>query len=595
MSSEAPSTCKELSVDFIIKENDPEMAVVEDDIREGLARIGIKVNTISLKSEEYIEAEKHGNYNILFTRTWGAPYDPHSYLSSWAVPSHVEYSAIGGLEPPMTRELLLSKIEDVLTMSDPVVLKEQWHDILSDIHQQAIFIPLWGTRVPYVINRRLGGFTPSPQVYSYPLESVSVFSGTRNVTLAPGSGGGLFQSVGPINPHQYFPNQLFAQSWVYEGLVGYGQDGEIVPVLAKSWNIENLESGGQRYTFELREGVRFHDGQEFNCSVAKLNFDHVLSDTVRERHSWYGTTKQLKSWTCNSNDEFVLETNNYFYPLLQELTYIRPLVFASAAAFQEGLDSHPDLHNSCNPGDFGPKFDHLEETITCAGLSAPIGTGPFKFVSRESSADGSIDTKVVFARHDDYWGVVPGIEFLELKHYESTEAVETDLLTGKLDMALGVGPLTNKQVQDLKFYHSDVLDVRHSDVLQHALLVMNTNRPPTDSIETRRAIIHSIDKATFIDEEFAGLEQPVSQLLPYTAPFCNVDLSPKWAFDMEKAQLLNCPKESSSDLSSGAIAGIVVSAFVAVALGAFVLRLIHREKSGKPIFSPASNTGSAYA
>ena len=127
---------------------------------------------------------------------------------------------------------------------------------------------------------------------------------------------------------------------------------------------------------------------------------------------------------------------------------------------------------------------------------------------------------------------------MHLKYYKDQEAVNNDLLSGDLDMALGIGPLTAKQIQNLKFYHSDVVDVQHSDVLQHALMIMNTNATHTDDITTRRAIIHGIDKSRFIEKDFLGLEQPVSQLLPYSAPFCNVDLNPKRSYDVEKAELL---------------------------------------------------------
>lgn len=581
MSSLPATTCNKMEVNFIIRENDPEMAAVEDDIVQDLAKIGITVNTRVLNDSAYIDAELNGDYHMLFTRTWGAPYDPHSYLNSWAVPAHVEYSAIGGMEPPLTRDGLLNKITNVQLLSDPVEIGDRWEEILQAVHEQAMFLPLWGTRIPYVLNRRFGGFTPSFQTYSYPLDSVRIFSGSPNVTVAPGSGGSLFTSVGPVNPHQYYPNQLFAQSWVYEGLVGYGQDGEINPVLATAWVIEDLPSGGQRYTFTLRTGVKFHDGSDWNCDVAKLNFDHVLSDIVKQRHQWYGTTQQLTSWTCSVTGEFVLETRDKYYPLLQELTYIRPLTFAAATAFSEGLDSHPDLHNSCNPGDFGSKWDFLEDSVTCAGLK-PIGTGPFKLV-KQTTSPGGIDTEAIFARHDGYWGAKPEIEFLHIKHYESTDDVMTDLLSGDLDMALGIGPLTAAQVQELKFYHSDVVDVRHSDVMQHALLVMNTNVEHTRDVRTRQAIIHAVDKSRFIKEEFAGLEQPVSQLLPYNAPFCNVDLNPKWAYDFEKAKLLNCPAQSPG-LAVWAIVVIVVGALLLLASVALLVFMYRREKQGNPIF-----------
>ena len=389
------------------------------------------------------------------------------------------------------------------------------------------------------------------------------------------------------------------QAWVYEGLLSYGQDGEISPALATSWKTVNSDSGGQIVTFDLREGVKFHDGSDFNCTVAKLNFDHILHETVVKRHSWYGTPQRLKSWTCNEQEQFVLETDQPFYPLLQELTYIRPLVFASASAFANGIDSDPNKENSCNAGDFGSKWDHLEDTVTCAGLSAPIGTGPFKYSSTTTNEDGTIDKEVIFEGHTDYWGGAPGIEELHIRHYESNEAVQDALLDGTLDMALGIGPLTPLQVQELKFYHSDKVDVRHSDVLQNAIMVMNTNKAPTDDIDLRKAVIHAIDKSTFIATEFAGLERPVDQVLPESAPFCNVDLSPKWTYDPEKAKFLNCPTVtttntittmssdlSASELSTGAIAGIAIAAVVLVGLILFVVNLVRREQDGKPMFAP---------
>jgi ABC-type transport system substrate-binding protein len=584
-------SCKGITVDFIIKDNDPEIAAVEDDIVQDLAKIGITVNTRVLNASAYIEAELSGDYNMMFTRTWGAPYDPHSYLTSWGVPAHAEFSAIQSLEPPLTRDGLLAMIDEVQIQSDPFLIADLWEAIHQAVHAQAMFLPLWGTRVPFVLNRRFGGFTPSAQTYSYPLDTVKVLSGSANVTIAPGSDGSLITSVGPLNPHGYYPNQLFAQSWIYEGLVGYGQDGEITPVLATSWTAEDLPSGGRRHTFVLREGVKFHDGSDWTCDVAKLNFDHILSDAVKARHHWYGTPRQLTSWSCSEAGHFVLETRDGYYPLLQELSYIRPLTFAAATAFAEGLDSDPDLHNSCNPGDFGSSWAHLEGNVTCAGLK-PLGTGPFKLATQATNSEG-VDTEAIFARHDDYWGAIPEIEFLHLKYYETTDAVMSDLLSGDLDMALGIGPLTAKQVQTLKFYHSDTVDVRHSDVMQHALVILNTNAGPTKDIQTRQAIIHAVDKSRFIEEEFAGLEQPVTQLLPYSAPYCNVDLNPKWAYDFEKAELLNCPADKPGVLPAWAIIAVaIVSALFVVAV-TFACLMYYRERQGKPIFVTLEAEGPA--
>ena len=279
-----------------------------------------------------------------------------------------------------------------------------------------------------------------------------------------------------------------------------------------------------------------------------------------------------------------METKGRFYPLLQELSYIRPLTFASAGAFNKGIDSDPTLHNSCKSGDFGKKWADLENDVTCLGLTGPYGTGPFKLLSKETDDNLGADVSTVFGRHEKYWNGAPEIEFLHLKYYANTDDVKADLIDNKLDMALGIGPLTAKQVQDLKFSHSSVVDVRHSDVLQHALMVMNTGAEHTNDINIRQAIIHAIDKRVFIEEEFAGLEKPVSQLLPYSAPYCDVDLSPAWGYDFEKAELLNCPTKNG--LGAGGITGISIGAVVVVGLLGLLVRMYTREKQGKPMFAP---------
>ena len=95
-------------------------------------------------------------------------------------------------------------------------------------------------------------------------------------------------------------------------------------------------AGGQIYTFTLRQGVEFHDGQAWNCAAAKLNFDHVLA----QNHPWYGMPAAIKSWSCTNSNTFVLTTNSKYYPLLQELTFIRPLRMQSPAVFFNGASSN---------------------------------------------------------------------------------------------------------------------------------------------------------------------------------------------------------------------------------------------------------------
>jgi peptide/nickel transport system substrate-binding protein len=55
--------------------------------------------------------------------------------------------------------------------------------------------------------------------------------------------------------------------FIYEGLVAFYGNGEILPSLATRW-MKATTAEGQRYIFTLREGVKFHDGGNFNCTAA---------------------------------------------------------------------------------------------------------------------------------------------------------------------------------------------------------------------------------------------------------------------------------------------------------------------------------------
>jgi len=70
---------------------------------------------------------------------------------------------------------------------------------------------------------------------------------------------------------------------------------------------------------------------------------------------------------------------------------------------------------------------------------------------------------------------------------------------------------------------------------------MNAAKAPTDDIKIRKLVMHSIDKAAIIQKEMYGQASVADSLFPRDAPYCDIDLTPRWDYDFEKANLLNCP------------------------------------------------------
>jgi ABC-type transport system substrate-binding protein len=483
----ARAACKAVTLDFLLLDGNSVHAAIEDDIRADLAVIGIDVVSRAVDRETFNADMVAGNYDMVFSETWGAPYDPHSFVASWTTPDEAHYSALPTAGIDTTQ--FAADVADILSESDAEARQAKWTTLLSSIHDEVIHLPLFGRRIPSVTTRsRLAGYAPGYQQFDYPIHKATVVSGSKTVTVAPGAQAGLFTSVGRLDPHSYRPNEFFANNWVYEGLVAYGADGAIVPSLATEWT-ETNSADGDTYRFTLRTGVTFHDGAAFNCAAVKLNFDHVWAGdlTSPDWHGWYSLPGALSEWSCDG-EVFVLSTNAPYYPLLQELSYIRPLRMLSPNAFVGGAASDPYTQNSCPTGwgTVAATADHAE--VTCAGTTAIAGTGPFMFESRTANADNADhDDLVVFAANTAYWGGAPDIEELRVVRYDSAADVEAALLDGSLDAVLGANVLEPATVRNLQY--DTRFEVLHGEETQTDAIILNI----ADK-EVRKAVVHAVNK-----------------------------------------------------------------------------------------------------
>ncbi len=284
-----------------------------------------------------------------------------------------------------------------------------------------------------------------------------------------------------------------------------------------------------------------------------MNLDHVLAGALVEPewHGWYGVPKYLTSWTCNGDLELVMTTSVKFYPFLQELTYIRPIRFMSPNAFAEGPTSDRYTANSCEKG-WGTLESADGTKVVCKGISDVAGTGPFKFVSRESDilqqaeyTLQSVDEEVVFQQNTAYWGKVPEIETLKIVRYPDAASIEAALLDGSLDVMWGDGVLPANRITEISNMDNPDLNVFIGEDVQNVVLLLNSQTPPLNDFRVRKAIIHAIDKKRMIDKELGGFLTPVDNLFPRSMPYCDVDLTPHWDYDLEKSMLLSCNLETS--------------------------------------------------
>jgi len=566
-------SCRKLDLDFILLEGDPLMAQIEDDIVADLAQVGITVNTVFVSDkDDFNTAMTTGDFNLCFTESWGPPYDPHTFATSWSVANEAHYAAMEQMEPPMTRDAMGDLVTEVLSVEDPTERQEKWTHILQEMHNQAIHNPMWSRRVPAIWNRRLSGYTSGYQQYDYPIHLFIADSGSADITIAPAAQTGLFAATGDMDPHSYRPNEFFISNWLYEGLVHFGESGEIVPALATSWEVADTVDGGEEYRFTLRTGVKFHDGSDWNCAAAKLNFDHVLQPPLNtaDNHGWYHLPLHTTEWSCDG-EVFVVKVDAPYYPFLQELSFVRPLRMLSPESFIDGPDSDPALNNSC-PARWGTSTSG-SDSVTCAGIRSVHGTGPWMYNSTTYRSDNSI-AEVLFTRNPYWWGERGNVEAVRVVQYDTTDDVKAALLSGELDVAVGDKVLLPEQVLEIMSNHFTTHKTVHGPKLYNQMVVINAAKAPTDDINVRKIIMHAVDKAAIVAGELYGQAAVADSIFPSDAPYCDVDLTPRWDYDLEKAMLLNCPDVADAapteekDVSYVIVLAICICIFLVVVIGA---------------------------
>jgi nickel transport system substrate-binding protein len=311
-------------------------------------------------------------------------------------------------------------------------------------------------------------------------------------------------NCGPLNPHLYSPNQMYAQDMLYEPLVKYAEGGKIIPWLAEKWDVS---PDGRTYAFTLRQGVAFSDGAPFDARAVKKNFDAVLANI--KRHKWLELVNQIEDTEARDARVFVMKLKSAYYPALQELALIRPLRFLSPNAFPEGGD-------------------------TSAGIKKAVGTGPWLL---KESRLGEYD---VFERNDSYWGPKPAIKTITVRVITDPNSRLTAYETGDIDLIYGSGGHTSGQI-GMDAFNLLAANKKNTPAISGPLgaraLCLNSGRGPTAELAVRQAISHIVDKDAMVKGIFLGVEKKADTLFAPDIPYCDLGLKP-FAHDPAKAARL---------------------------------------------------------
>lgn len=302
-----------------------------------------------------------------------------------------------------------------------------------------------------------------------------------------------FRDIRDLNPHLY-AGEMYAQEMLYETLVTITADG-YAPCLAESWNISE---DGKTYTFKIRKGVTFSDGEVCDANAIKANFDAIIEN--KERHTWLEMMNLLVGVSAPDAETFVIELSQPYYPMLTELGVTRPFAMISPKAMRNGS--------------------------TKDGVEAYIGTGAY--ILKESVTD----EYAVFEVNENYWGEKPKVKKITVKVIPDNQTRILALEKGEIDLIFGKNMIDADAVN--KYKESDKFSVALSDPTSTRQIVINTTNDILKDKAVRQAIQHATNRQAISDGIFYGLEAPADTLFSKTVPYCNIVLTP-YEFSQEKA------------------------------------------------------------
>ncbi|GLC90293.1 ABC transporter substrate-binding protein [Lysinibacillus piscis] len=288
---------------------------------------------------------------------------------------------------------------------------------------------------------------------------------------------------------------------IYETLVKFGKgDVTIHPSLAKSWEVAE---DGLTYTFQLEEGVKFHDGTDFNAEAVVKNIERWKAGG--DKHPYFSTQfvvgdKQvIESVTAESDYTVVFKLSQPQAPFLKNLA-MSPFAIASPTAFEADEES-------------------LE--------TKPVGTGPFKFV------DWVRNETITLEKNPDYH--IAGLPKLDKVIYRSIPDNATrlnDLITGAIDVADGLSPSDKGTIEgdaNLQLIERPSMNVGY--------LGLTATRAPFDNVKVRQAVNYAINKQALVDAFYEGLGTPAKNPMPSVIAGYNDDIA-GYEYDPEKAKAL---------------------------------------------------------
>jgi len=254
---------------------------------------------------------------------------------------------------------------------------------------------------------------------------------------------------------------------IFDGLVDRDAQMNVVPDLAERWETPDPLT----YVFHLRRGVKFHDGRALTSADVKFTIESILSSATGSPKR--GAFRLVQSVETPDDATVVVHLSEPYASFLLNVSRLAIGIVPNGS----GLDL----------------------------ARAPIGTGPFRFVSMTPDED------VVLERNPEYFGPLPKIDRVRFRIVPEAIVRALELRKGSADIG-GVNSLTPDMILALAGRPGIVVEEEPGTSL--AYIAFNFDDPILSKRDVRQALAYATDRDTIIRYLLRGKARPASSLLP---------------------------------------------------------------------------------
>jgi peptide/nickel transport system substrate-binding protein len=285
---------------------------------------------------------------------------------------------------------------------------------------------------------------------------------------------------------------------IYEALIKQGVDGKFYPCLASSWEISD---DGMTWTFNLKKGVKFHDGSEFNADVVKWFFKEM-----RESPSSSYMVQPIKSVTVEDP-----------YTVTLHMEYPDPNLLYNLSSTYMDIPSKEAIEK------YGDDF----------GIKYAVGTGPFML------DEWIMDDRVILKKNPDYkWGTVLSenkgpakIDRVVMREIKEETTVFMELKSGGVDIVEGVPAIFLEKIKEDKNIY--VMQIPSARLIYFG---MNVQKEPYTDIKVREAICLAINQEEILEHVFMNVGKAAHTYLIDQLEESKVPEEYKIRYNLDKAK-----------------------------------------------------------